>query len=127
MHGTYYNATIAAYVTLYLRLGKDEVGGSNPPSSSKKSCFREKTGLFLYFLTNLICGSRCGTVLTHTLGAVCALADIALTVDAFLSHIESTPFLVATTHTTTPRRKLLLFRALEFNSTLLFTGGSSNT
>ena len=47
-------------------LGKDEVGGSNPPSSSKKSCFREKTGLFLYFLTNLICGSRCGTVLTHT-------------------------------------------------------------
>ena len=34
MHGIYYNATIAAYVTLYLRLGKDEVGGSNPPSSS---------------------------------------------------------------------------------------------
>ena len=48
------------------RVGKDAVGGSNPPSSSKKSCFREKTGLFLYFLTNLICGSRCGTVLTHT-------------------------------------------------------------
>ena len=48
-------------------LGKDEVGGSNPPSSSKKSCFREKTGLFLYFLANLICGSRCGTVLPHTL------------------------------------------------------------
>ena len=65
--------------------------------------------------------------LTHTLGAVCALADVALAVGAFLSHIESTPFLVATTHTTTPRRKLLLFRALEFNSTLLFTGGSSNT
>ena len=36
MHGTYYNATIAAYVTLYLRLGKDEVGSSNLPSSSKK-------------------------------------------------------------------------------------------
>ena len=35
MHGTYYNATIAAYVTLYLRLGKDEVGSSNLPSSSK--------------------------------------------------------------------------------------------
>ena len=30
-----------------LSLGKDEVGGSNPPSSSKKSCFREKTGLLL--------------------------------------------------------------------------------
>lgn len=37
--------------------GKDEAGGSNPPSSSKKSCFLSKTGLFLYFLTNLICGS----------------------------------------------------------------------
>ena len=36
MHGTYFNATIAVYVTLNLRLGKDEVGGSNPPSSSKK-------------------------------------------------------------------------------------------
>ena len=36
MHGIYYNATIAAYVTLYLRLGKDEVGSSNLPSSSKK-------------------------------------------------------------------------------------------
>ena len=35
MHGIYYNATIAAYVTLYLRLGKDEVGSSNLPSSSK--------------------------------------------------------------------------------------------
>ena len=34
-------------------VGKDEVGGSNPPSSSKESCFREKIGLFLYFLTNL--------------------------------------------------------------------------
>lgn len=40
--------------------------------------------------------------LTHTLGAVCALADVALAVGAFLSYIESTPFLVATTHTTTP-------------------------
>ena len=38
-------------------VGKDEVGGSNPPSSSKKSCFLSKAGLFLYFLTNLICGS----------------------------------------------------------------------
>ena len=47
--------------------GKDEVGGSNPPSSSKKSCFLSKTGLFLYFLTNLICGSGCGSTLTHTL------------------------------------------------------------
>jgi len=36
VHGTYYNATIAAYVTLYLRLGKDEVGSSNLPSSSRK-------------------------------------------------------------------------------------------
>ena len=49
-----------------LSLGKDEVGGSNPPSSSKKSCFLSKAGLFLYFFANLICGSRCGTVLTHT-------------------------------------------------------------
>ena len=40
-----------------LSLGKDEVGGSNPPSSSKKPCFLSKAGLFLYFLTNLICGS----------------------------------------------------------------------
>ena len=30
-------------------VGKDEVGGSNPPSSSKKSCFLSKAGLFLYF------------------------------------------------------------------------------
>lgn len=37
MHGTYFNATIAVYVTLNLRLGKDEVGGSNPPSSSRKT------------------------------------------------------------------------------------------
>ncbi len=43
MHGTYYNATIAAYVTLYLRLGKDEVGSSNLPSSSKKA---SKTSVF---------------------------------------------------------------------------------
>ena len=43
MHGTYYNATIAAYVTLYLRLGKDEVGSSNLPSSSKKAL---KTSVF---------------------------------------------------------------------------------
>lgn len=35
MHGTYYNATIAAYVTLYLRLGKDEVTSSNLVSSSR--------------------------------------------------------------------------------------------
>ncbi len=34
MHGTYFNATIAVYVTLNLRLGKDEVGSSNLPSSS---------------------------------------------------------------------------------------------
>lgn len=40
--------------------------GGNPPSSSKKSCFLSKAGLFLYFFANLICGSRCGTVLTHT-------------------------------------------------------------
>ena len=37
VHGTYFNATIAVYVTLNLRLGKDEVGGSNPPSSSRKT------------------------------------------------------------------------------------------
>lgn len=30
MHGTYYNATIAAYVTLYLRLGKAEVSPRKP-------------------------------------------------------------------------------------------------
>ena len=30
-----------------LSLGKDEVGGSNPPSNSKKSCFLSKTGLLL--------------------------------------------------------------------------------
>ena len=48
-------------------LGKDEVGGSNPPSSSKKSCFREKTGLFLCFSADLICGSGRGATLTHTL------------------------------------------------------------
>ena len=35
VHGTYYNATIAAYVTLYLRLGKDEVTSSNLVSSSR--------------------------------------------------------------------------------------------
>ena len=48
-------------------IGKDEVGGSNLPSSSKKFCFREKTELFLYFLADLICGSGCGATLTHTL------------------------------------------------------------
>ena len=48
-------------------LGKDEVGGSNPPSSSKNSCFLWKTGIFLYFFVDLICGSRCGGGLTHTL------------------------------------------------------------
>ena len=37
MHGTYFNATIAVYVTLNLRLGKDEVGSSNLPSSSIES------------------------------------------------------------------------------------------
>ncbi len=51
----------------FLSLGKDEVGGSNPPSSSKKSCFREKAGLFLRFLVDLICGSGRGAALTHTL------------------------------------------------------------
>ena len=35
MHGTYFNATIAVYVTLNLRLGKDEVTSSNLVSSSK--------------------------------------------------------------------------------------------
>ena len=47
-------------------LGKDEVGGSNPPSSSKKSCFREKIGLFCFF-ADLICGSGCGSKLTRPL------------------------------------------------------------
>ena len=37
MHGTYFNATIAVYVTLNLRLGKDEVTSSNLVSSSRKS------------------------------------------------------------------------------------------
>ena len=36
MHGTYFNATIAVYVTLNLRLGKDEVPGPNPGSSSNE-------------------------------------------------------------------------------------------
>ena len=35
MHGTYFNATIAVYVTLNLRLGKDEVTSSNLVSSSR--------------------------------------------------------------------------------------------
>ena len=47
-------------------LGKDEVGGSNPPSSSRKSCFLSKTGLFLYFSVDLIRGSGVGSTLTHT-------------------------------------------------------------
>ena len=46
MHGTYFNATIAVYVTLNLRLGKDEVGSSNLPSSSKKA---SKTSVFGVF------------------------------------------------------------------------------
>ena len=37
------------FIFLSFAFGKDEVGGSNPPSSSKKSCFLSKTGLFLYF------------------------------------------------------------------------------
>ena len=36
------------------------------PAAPKRSCFLSKTGPFLYFFANLICGSRCGTVLTHT-------------------------------------------------------------
>ena len=44
-------------IFLSFAFGKDEVGGSNPPSSSKKPCFLSKAGLFLYFSTNLICGS----------------------------------------------------------------------
>ena len=42
-------------------VGKDEVGGSNPPSSSKKSCFLLKTGLFCYIFGIIRCGSRCGS------------------------------------------------------------------
>ena len=37
MHGTYFNATIAVYVTLNLRLGKDEVTSSNLVSSSTET------------------------------------------------------------------------------------------
>ena len=49
MHGTYYNATIAAYVTLYLRLGKDEVGSSNLPSSSIETrCPARDSGFLLF-------------------------------------------------------------------------------
>jgi hypothetical protein len=48
-------------------VGKDEVTSSNLVSSSKKSCFREKTGLFLYFSVDLIRGSGGGSTLTHTL------------------------------------------------------------
>ena len=50
MHGTYYNATIAAYVTLYLRLGKDEVGSSNLPSSSIKNLEIVMVSRFFLFL-----------------------------------------------------------------------------
>ena len=53
MHGIYYNATIAAYVTLYLRLGKDEVGSSNLPSSSTKNL--ETTMVSRFFLFCVCC------------------------------------------------------------------------
>ena len=95
-------------------IGKDEVGGSNPASSSKKHRKLRFSVLFVAKMLKTVRLKMRVNYLTHTLGAVCALADVALAVGAFLSHIESTPFLVATTHTTTPRRKLLLFRALEF-------------
>ena len=50
MHGTYYNATIAAYVTLYLRLGKDEVGSSNLPSSSMETLEPQRFEGFKLFI-----------------------------------------------------------------------------
>ncbi len=47
MHGTYFNATIAVYVTLNLRLGKDEVGSSNLPSSSIKTLTSFDVSVFI--------------------------------------------------------------------------------
>jgi len=49
VHGTYFNATIAVYVTLNLRLGKDEVGSSNLPSSSTETCCPARDSGFLLF------------------------------------------------------------------------------
>ena len=60
MHGTYFNATIAAYVTLNLRLGKDEVGGSNPPSSSRKSLKSHDFGDFSCFFDQNGVGQNVG-------------------------------------------------------------------
>ena len=58
MHGTYFNATIAVYVTLNLRLGKDEVGGANPPSSSNIFRLNRKVladfAIFLQLLTTFL-------------------------------------------------------------------------
>ena len=66
MHGTYYNATIAAYVTLYLRLGKDEVGSSNLPSSSKN---HQKLRFLMVFCCKKAKNGaiqNVGQMLTHT-------------------------------------------------------------
>ena len=67
MHGTYFNATIAVYVTLNLRLGKDEVGGSNPPSSSNK--YLKSSDFRCFFVANVdffVWVKMWGSGLTHT-------------------------------------------------------------
>ena len=75
MHGTYYNATIAAYVTLYLRLGKDEVGSSNLPSSSKKHRKLRFSVLFrCKNAENGVC-QNAGQLLTHTVTHTRKCAD----------------------------------------------------
>ena len=66
MHGTYYNATIAAYVTLYLRLGKDEVGSSNLPSSSKKHRKLRLSMLFVAEMLKNVWVKMWVNCLTHT-------------------------------------------------------------
>ena len=58
MHGTYYNATIAAYVTLYLRLGKDEVPSSNLGSSSSEARCPARDGGFLLFMEFALTGKK---------------------------------------------------------------------
>ena len=61
VHGTYYNATIAVYVTLNLRLGKDEVTSSNLVSSSKKHLKSSDFGCFSLQKCTFRCGSKCGS------------------------------------------------------------------
>ena len=75
MHGIYYNATIAAYVTLYLRLGKDEVGSSNLPSSSKKHRKLRFSVLFCCKNAENGVSQNVGQALTHTVTHTRKCAD----------------------------------------------------